>query len=182
MKAALIIFFLIGLVYLVWPGPRSVKDFSPLPESLKSNEPGDTIQVENVSAYFSNHRRQFATAFYRNGLKDLTFKILPPIRLNYPPEMSYTFIRDQQLTTFLEEFVYPMRESIFVNGYEPFDEKGKAFHRGITNIVVDYVFYDSKTTVKYYPSSVVLRLIAYFGAWAGILALLQLSKKALKEV
>lgn len=181
MKIAFIIIFLAGLFYLGLPSPRSVDDFSPLPGSLKSDEPGDTYQNLGAAAFFSNLRRDYVARFYKDNLQSLSIKYFPPIRLNHPPELANQYIRDQQLTTFLEEYTYPLRESIFINGYEPFDESGKPFHRGITNIVVGNTFYDSKTTIKYYASEVYVRIITYLGIWVCSILIFKLFKKSLKE-
>jgi hypothetical protein len=90
--------FLIGLIYLVWPGPNSISNIPPLPDSLKSDEPGDTTQNKDISAYFSNHRRKAVTDFYAENfayMNILGIKI-PPIKMNHPPEEAFTYIRDQQ--------------------------------------------------------------------------------------
>src|SRR5258708_3548859 len=138
MRIVLIALFLVGLFYLLLPGPTKISDFPPLPGSLKSTEAGDTWQNPNNVAYFSKWWRSDVTAYYRKeyqklncpdtGLKIINpFCYLPPIRLNRPPEEAYQYIRDQQQSTYLEEFTYPLRDSIFVNGFEPFDKNGKPF-------------------------------------------------------
>lgn len=165
----LAILFLLGLTYLLLPGPSSVKDIAALPNSVKSSEPGDTIQVPNVAAYFSDMRRKEVTSFY---LKEFSYlKIggitIPPLRLNRPPEEAYTYIRDQQSSTYLEEYVYPFRDSVYVNGFEPFDIHGKAYKRGATDIFIDGKFFDTKTTIRYSGSSLVWRLVVYIGMWIG---------------
>ncbi len=179
----LIIFFLLGLVYILAPGPKSIDYFPALPGSLKSNEPGDTYQNPNTTAYFSDVRRKEATRFYKTSFEHLEiFGLkLPSIRLNHPPENSFTYIRDQQLSTYLEEYLYPLRESLFVNGYEPFDENGKPFHRGITNIFINGKFYQTKTTIKYYPSSVYFKLIIYLAIWVALIAFVKVLTRSIKE-
>lgn len=168
-KISLALVFCLGLVYLLWPGPTSIGDVSALPDSVKSTEPGDTTQVTNVAAYFSNMRRKEVTSFYYQEFSYLTiFGIpIPPIKLNRPPEEAYTYIRDQQASTYLEEYIYPPRDSIYVNGFEPFNELGKPYKLGATDIFIDGVFYDTKTTIRYYGSSMVWRLIVYLGIWVG---------------
>jgi hypothetical protein len=113
--------FILGLVYMIWPGPTGINDIPALPDSVKSSEPGDTTQVANVAAYFSNMRRKEVTDFYRHqfGYLKIFGVVIPPIKLNRPPEEAYTYIRDQQASTYLEEYAYPLRDSIFVNGFEP---------------------------------------------------------------
>ena len=43
--------FLVGLTYLLIPGPASINDFYLLPGSTKSDLTGDTIQNPNIAAY-----------------------------------------------------------------------------------------------------------------------------------
>ena len=50
------VIFLLGLVYLLVPGPSKIEDFPPLPTSTKSALEGDTIQNPNIAAYYSNFR------------------------------------------------------------------------------------------------------------------------------
>lgn len=183
MKILLVVIFILGIIYLLWPGPKSIHDFPALPESKKSEEPGDTFQNPENSAYFSNHRRGFVTNFYQDNFEHIYFLglKLPSIRLNHPPEEAFQYIRDQQTSTYLEQFIYPLRESVFVNGYEPFDESGRPFHIGITNIVVSDQFFDSKTTLRFYYSNPLFRVLIYFGIWASAVALFILFKKVLRE-
>jgi hypothetical protein len=175
--------FGLGLIYLLWPGPEAITDIQPLPESVKSSEPGDTTQVANVAAYFSNMRRKEVTDFYHQKFTYLTifgFPI-PPIKLNRPPEEAYMYIRDQQASTYLEEYVYPLRDSLYVNGFEPFNEQGKPYKLGATDIQIDGVFYDTKTTLRYYGSSIIWRLIIYVGIWIGFYFTYQTVKEILKK-
>jgi hypothetical protein len=182
MKIVIIIVFLLGLTYLLWPGPNSISDFPGLPDSLKSDEPGDTYQNPKNAAYFSNFRRPGVIDFYKDEfsyLNILGFKI-PPLRSNHPPEEAYTYVRDQQLSTYLEQFSYPLRDSLFVNGFEPFDEKGKPYRQGATDIYKD-AFYISKTTLHYNGSSPASRLVVYLLIWVSIFMLYKLSKRAIFE-
>lgn len=175
--------FILGLVYLVWPGPTHTRDFPPLPDSLKSDEPGDTWENPNNAAYFSNFRRKDVMNFYLDQFSYLNifgFKI-PPLRFNHPPEESFTYIRDQQPSTYLEQLSYPLRDSIFINGFEPFDEQGKPYRIGATDIFIKGNFYETKTTIRYYGSPVFSRVIIYILIWVGAYFLYKLSKKAILE-
>jgi hypothetical protein len=175
--------FILGLVYMIWPGPTGINDIPALPDSVKSSEPGDTTQVANVAAYFSNMRRKEVTDFYRHqfGYLKIFGVVIPPIKLNRPPEEAYTYIRDQQASTYLEEYAYPLRDSIFVNGFEPFNEQGKPYKLGATDIQIDGVFYDTKTTLRYYGSSLIWRLILYFGIWIGMYFTFQTIKEIVRK-
>ena len=182
-KVVLGVLFLIGLIYLLLPGPTSIQDIPAIPESVKSTEPGDTTQVSNVAAYFSNMRRKDVTHFYHQQFSYLSFLgiQIPPLKLNRPPEEAYMYIRDQQASTYLEEYVYPLRDSIFVNGFEPFNEHGKAYRAGATDIFIDGVFYDTKTTVRYFGSPMIWRILIYIGIWIGFYFMYKTIKEILKK-
>lgn len=178
-----LVFFILGLIYLIWPGPSSINDIPPLNPSLKSDEPGDTIQNKNIVAYFSDYRRPEVTDFYKNNfgyLKIFGFKILP-ISLNHPPEEAFTFIRDQQPSTYLEQYMYPLRDSLFINGFEPFDAAGKPYRVGATQIFIKDSFYETKTTLRYYSSPIFVRIVVYILIWVSLIMLIKLSKKAILE-
>lgn len=178
--------FLVGLIYVILPGPSSIDDFSPLPGSVKSDLAGDTWQNPNIAAYFSDFDRAYITEFYRDRFagKFLFGTLFPPLTLNHPPEYAYTYIRDQQFSTFLEEYTYPLRGSLFVNGYEPVVENNM-FNKP-HNFVADHIYhyeipYDSKTTLRFYSAPFFYRILVYLGIWFSILAIYRISLKALKE-
>lgn len=138
----------IFLIYLLIPGPR----FPTQPhDSVQSLEEADT---ENPlkRAYFTNYTRAEVLEHYQKQLVFFSlFKIpLPTYRLNYPPEDAFLLVRDQTRSTFLEEIIHPLKESVFVNGFKPKYAKDDIWYRG--------VHYDQKITVKYVASSVFLRL------------------------
>lgn len=178
--------FFAGLIYLLWPGPSSIQSIAPIPDSLKSDEPGDTIQNKNIAAYFSQTERDFITDFYYDQfsyLNILGLKI-PAIRFNYPPEDAKVRVRDQIQTTYLEEYSYPFRDSLYVNGLDkviwnklnhiPTDELNK-------NIIINEQSFNSKTTLRYYGSSVIWRVIIYIGAWVLTLAIIKIFWRAFKK-
>lgn len=165
---------------MLWPGFNTINNFPPLPESVKSTEEGDTIQVPNVAAYFSNSFRKMVIAYYQeqyllNGLP------LLPWRLNYPPEYAYTAIKDQTRSTYLEELIFPLRDSLFINGYEPFYEDGKPRFRGATNIVIGDKFFNTKTNLRFYPSPIWVRVIVWMGVNLSLILLWKMSKEVLKR-
>lgn len=152
------------LVYLVMPGPTSIDQFQALPGSAKSTLSGDTVQVPNVVGYFSNNYRSFVTQFYQDDFGSLTALPFKPLRQNYPPEYAFTAIKDQTQSTFLEEYYYPLRGSLFVNGMEPFYEDGMPKYWGSIKFDVPGGVFDNKTTLRYYPSPLWARL----GNWVLI--------------
>lgn len=144
------------LIYLALPTPNYPNKLS---DALQSNEPGDTEDPLR-KAYFTDLQREDVMAYYVDEFKKFSrFNVvLPTYRLNYPPEDAQTLIRDQTRSTFLEEIVHPFRESFFVNGFKPKEEKD--------NILIAGKEWVEKITVKYVPSNVYLRL------FVGIFSLL----------
>lgn len=174
--------FLLGLIYILSPGSAKVNDFTPLPDFLKSDEPGDTYQVPNVTAYFSQSDRAEITNFYRQELSKKYFwgGLIPPISLNYPPKAAQTLVRDQLYVTFLEEYVYPLKGSIFVAGYEPYIDN-ELLGRNHT-FIGDHIhikgnYYKSKTTLRYYPADLFNSLVVYLGIWLSGTSLWLLIKR-----
>jgi hypothetical protein len=181
MKYLYIIFSILFLVYLVIPGPTSINDFSALPNSDQSKLSGDTWQMPKVVAFFSNNYRDFATNFYRRQYQEKTSFPFLPRRLNHPPELAFTAIKDQTHSTYLEEFYYPFRDSLYVNGLEPF-ENGQPRYNGAVKFEQDGVLWDTKVTLRYYPSSLVNRLIVWIGVVVSLYFLGKLSKRIIFNV
>lgn len=182
-KLLLIALFLLGLVYILAPAPQEIDEIPPVPDSLKSEEPGDTRQSTNIAAYFSDYWREDLIAFYTDQFQVLNYFgfYIPPIRLNHPPEEGFAYVRDQQRSTFLEQLVYPLRGSLFINGYEPISQKGKKFDVISMPIEIGDRVYNSKTTLRYYPAPVIVRTLVYIGIWVSLIALLLLIRDSRKK-
>lgn len=158
--------FLVGLIYLILPGPSSIEDFPALPDATKSQLEGDTVQNPNLVAYFSDFKREYITDYYWNYFKNWSyFGIpLPVLKINHPPERAFTFIRDQQESSALEEYYRPFRESFFVNVYDPViynQVRRKNIDFWTSHLEYERRYYGSKTTVRYYASSVTARVTIY---------------------
>ena len=177
LKIVLIILSTLLLIYMFMPGPDSITDFPALPDSIKSNLEGDTIQVPNVSAYFSNNYRDFVIPYYYESYKEDTSVPFGPLRLNYPPEFAFTAIKDQTQSTYLEEFVYPLKDSLFINGLEPVEKDGSPRYVGGGRFEIDGRFIDTKVTLRFYPSTVPVRIAVWFGINLSAIALLIMSKR-----
>src|SRR3989344_6329430 len=165
-KYIFFLFSIILLIYLLLPGPTSVENFPPLPNSLKSTEPGDTTQNPNTSAYFSDYYREKVIPFYKNEFKNhfIYFGIkMPNLELNHPPQYASEVIRPYQQSYYLEEFVHPLRESLYINGWEPYDEAGQPRFKYSHGIVVENQAFNTKTTIKYYASPIWVRLVIWVG-------------------
>lgn len=178
LKVFFIFFSIMLLLYMIIPGPDTISDFPALPNSVKSQLEGDTIQVPNVSAYFSYNYRDFVIPYYNYFYFKNTYLPFPPIRLNYPPEFAYTAIKDQTHSTYLEELVYPLRDSVFINGFEPFYQKGQPKFDGASKIGVHGIDYDTKVTLRYYPSPIWVKFVVWIGINISIIGIFLISKKA----
>lgn len=161
-KTLFLILFIVGTFYLSLPAP---KDFPPLPDSVKSVEPGDTEQIANVSAYYTDISREEVVNFYYDYFSKSPFLNipLPTYKLNHPPERIREVLRDTQQSTFVEEIVHPLRESVFVNGFEwnndPFTEpEGRA--KNI--LIVNGKTYQFKVTLFYQESQAWQRLLVFY--------------------
>jgi hypothetical protein len=145
-KLIVVIFalFSIGFFgYLVLPNPDFPK---PPPDSFQSKEPAD-IETPLRRSYFTNFTREEVVTWYKNQFGGY--------RLNYPPEEAQTIIRDQTRSTFLEEIVHPFRESIYINGFEPKNPKDVIFIEGRN--------WRQKITVRYVPSTLIVRVLIFAG-------------------
>jgi len=146
--------FIALLVYVLLPSPAFP---NPLPDALQSKEPADS-ETPLRRAYFTNFTRGEVMAHYKKEFKwGLT--------LNYPPEESRTLIRDQTRSTFLEEIVHPLRESIYINGFEPKEEKDAINIAGLP--------WRQKIIVRYVPSSVYVRIIVVVLSFACSILLIK---------
>ncbi|MEK7616849.1 MAG: hypothetical protein AAB414_02255 [Patescibacteria group bacterium] len=179
MKYLFVIFSIILLIYMFWPGPGKIFDFPALPNSAKSNLEGDTIQIPNVSAYFSNNYRDFAVWFYSQHYQENTFFFLPPLRLNHPPEYSWIAIKRHTDSTYLEELIYPLRDSLYINGLELFNPDKTPKFWGVIPFEVDGKLWDTKVTLRFYPSSFWARFLVWTGISVSILFLYRLGRKIL---
>lgn len=183
-KTVFILFCILLFVYMVLPGPTRVEQFGFPANSLKSNEPGDTVQVPNLTAYFSDLRRGDVISFYKNSFSN-NFQYfgfdLPLVTLNHPPERSHDFVRNYIQSWYLEELVHPLRESLYVNGWEPFDESGVRRNKYAHGITIDGQPFFSKTTLRYYPSPLWARILVWAGIVFSVFALYKLATKTFKE-
>lgn len=147
-------FNLLAFFYLLSPLPN----IPPLTNSQASNLPGDTTQQANISAYFTNLSRTEVITFYKANLNGL-FRI----KLNHPPEKSKEVISDTIQSYYLEEFVFPFKGSVFINGYDwQKDVFTKPEKRIANKLIFEDIEYQSKVTVKSYPTPLWQRLVAFY--------------------
>ncbi len=133
---------IISVIYLLLPAPQFPK---PPPGALRSNEPGD-LESPYRYAYYTNYSRSGILAYYSQAFRIWGVQYL----LNYPPENAYSLIRDQTKSSWLQEIVHPLRESIYINGFYPTKPTEQIYIAG--------VHYLNKITVRYIPSNPVTRL------------------------
>ena len=165
-------FNILAIGYLLIPIPTLPN----LVNSVKSNEEGDTIQLANVSAYYTNMTRSEVIDFYKAYYSG-------PIRiiLNHPPEKAKEIIRDTIQSYYFEEFVLPFKESLYINGFEwENDVFTKADNRVKNKLLFEGKEYKAKITIRTFPVSLPKRLIAFFSTEFVILFAIYSYKKFLK--
>ena len=177
MKKLYVTFCLTLLIYMVLPGPSGISSFKLLPNSDKSTLAGDTVQIPNVVAYFSDNYRNFVVSFYYNNFRDKTWLPFPPFKLNHPPEHSWNIIKKHTDSTYFEEVYYPLRDSLYINGLEPFYEDGSPKFWGSVKLDEGKNLWFTKTTLRYFPSSFLIRIMVWFGISISILFLYRLARK-----
>lgn len=166
---------------MLWPAPTNITQFKPLPNSAKSTLSGDTVQIPNVSAYFSNNFRDFVIPFYIKNYQQANFFPFPPIELNHNPEYSWTVIKKPTDTTYLEEFVYPLRASLYVNGFETHRPDGTKVFYGAPDLTEDEKLWFTKATLRLYTSNFLVRIIVWGEIIISILLIFKLSKRIITE-
>lgn len=180
-KKIFLFFSILLFIYMMWPGPSAIANFSALPNSEESTLSGDTWQIPNVVGYFSNNYRNFSIPFYSVNYQKLSHSVFPPIRINHPPEFAFTAIKKHTESTYLEELVYPLRSSLYVNGFEPFYQDGDPKFWGATKFVPTKIPWETKVTLRFYPSPVWVRLLVWLGIVLSVYMAYGLTRKVLNE-
>ncbi len=115
-KIILGVIYFLGIFYLVLPNPV----YPDLSFSSRSDEPGDTWQHLDQKAFYTQTERSDVLSELENAFALRQFSLVAPsFRLNYRPEETTFFVREQVDSSYLEEIVHPLRESLFVSGWEP---------------------------------------------------------------
>ena len=168
-----VLFNALFLTYLLIPTP-TLKD---LPRSVKSDEPGDTVQMENVTAFYTNLTRTEVINFYRSVY---TSPVL--IRLNYPPEYAKTIFRDTMQSYYLEEFSLPFKESLYINGYEwENDVFTKPEKRIVNKMIYKGIEYKSKISLKIISTSPFVRILNFIIIQTSLIGLFYLYRIFIKN-
>lgn len=172
LNVLLIVVAVMLAAYLALPGPSFP---APPPDSLQSKEPADS-ETPLRRAYFTNYTRQQVLDWYEAEFNTSPFKNikLPTYLLNYPPENSQTIIRIQTKSTFLEEIVHPLRESVYINGFEPKELKDA--------INIEGKPWRQKIIVRHVPGSLALRLAGYLGMVVSVTVLFKEWSGSLRNI
>ena len=169
----IIVFNLFAIFYLISPTPN----LPDLPNSAKSDLPGDTIQISNVSAYYTNMTRTEVINFYKAYYSG-PFRI----NLNHPPEKAKEIIVNTIQSYYFEEFVLPFKESLYINGFEwENDVFTKPENRSKNKLIYQNKEYKAKITIRRFPTTVPKRLIAFFVTEIGLITTLFVFKSFLKK-
>lgn len=153
-------------LYLIVPAPKLPP--SDLSEAFKSDEPGDTWQLKDVSAYYTNKERKDVISYYQDYFSQIS--LFPIVRLNHPPEFGREVFIDTKQTYYLEELIFPMKQSLFINGYEwENDVFTPVASRKQYILEADGKVWKSKVSLKWFSSHVFVRLVTFWSAWAILL-------------
>ncbi len=172
--------YIIGVVYLVLPTPQTPD----LSSAVRSDEAGDTWQHPDQKGFYTDMTRAQVIREMQSKFVTKIFNIsIPSYRLNYRPEESFEYVRDQVPSNYLEEIVYPMKDSLFVNGWEP---KNAPINR---NIDPKYIpgnlfkenYYLSKVTLRPVSSPVYARLLIWTLIFPATYLVFKSLKKSLKD-
>jgi hypothetical protein len=177
------IVFLLGLWYIAYPIPSTLYVTTPPPQAKQ------VLQSTNLIAYYTDNRRRFTTDYYQKAYQQLHCRYLKiinpycyikPLKINHSPTLAPSYLAPKQKSTYLEEYFYPLRDALIVNGYEPYDQNGEAFDKYSQPLGLDGKQYNSEVTVRYYSSSVYSRVFIYILIWACVFFEIILFRKIIK--
>ena len=156
-KITLVILALINilaLIYLITPVP-SLPD---LPNSIKSDLPGDTVQIKNTTAFFTNMTRTEVINFYKASFSG-PFRII----INHPPEKARQIWQETTQSYYLEEFILPFKQSLYINGFEWENDVFTKPEQRIKN-KIEYLDkeYKAKVTLRLFPVKIYNRIFIFF--------------------
>ena len=169
LKILIAVVYLLGVFYLITPEPIIPN----LKGALKSTEPGDTVQMPGVWAYYTDLSRREAIDFYKEAYSRSWFLNLPlpTYILNHPPEYARETIKDTLKTNFYEELVHPLKESLFISGWIPKEDKvylAQHKKKPVVSFLVEGREYPAKITLYHVVSPWWARLLV----WTGIMAII----------
>lgn len=178
-KITVAVVYFLGVFYLLLPEPV-IPNLTP---ALKSTEPGDTVQMPGVWAYYTDLSREQVVEFYQQAFAKSPFLKIPLInyRLNHPPEYARETIIDTLKSNFYEELVHPLKDSLFISGWVPKEDKvylATSKKKPITEFEVNGQKFQGKITLYHVTSPLWARLLV----WTGIVVLGLMLITAFKNV
>lgn len=150
--------YILGIIYLIKPSPQTPD----LSDSFRSTEPGDTYQHPDQKAFYTDKYRNQALNELQSQWSVLNVPFLD-YRLNYPPEEVSVLVREQLYSSYLEEVVHPLRESLFINGWEPKNSPKYSYlpPEDKPTIITEGIPYNSKVTIRPVYSPLWVRLFVW---------------------
>lgn len=179
-KFIVLFVYILGIIYLL-PSTPATPDLLP---STRSAEAGDTWQHPDQKGFYSDlHRQEVLSQMQSKYSFSVLGVTIPSFRLNYRPEEAYTMVRDQTASSYLEEIVYPLRDSLFVNGWEP--ENAPAYAHLSKEMVPKLLYegkaYYGKVTLKPNNSSVFARIAIWTLIFPATFFVLKSFKKSFTD-
>jgi len=178
LRLILVAIYLAVLFYLLIPSGQ----IPPLPNSYRSIEPGDNGGVKGiVFAYYTNLSREEIRSFYWQAYAHSTlFNIpIPTYLLNHPPEYALQTIIDTIHSNSFEELVQPLRQSLYISGWEP--ALDKKYQKNDPKAVKIYQFdgqdYKKKVILYQIKSPIGTRLLIYHLVWLLTFVLYKSTRK-----
>ena len=133
-------FLLVATYYLLSPVPGMPP---PPAGGPGSSSPADTESIYRTS-YYTHLTRADITGFYQSLWRQ------PLVNLIIPPEDAPVVIRDQARSSWIEELIHPLKDSLYINGFYPV--------KPTEQINLAGQHWEGKITIHYIPSHPVTRL------------------------
>jgi len=167
------LFNLFALIYLINPTPT----LPDLANSIKSDDPNDTFNIETMSSFYTNMTRTEVINFYKAYYSG-PFRII----INHPPEKANEIIHNPTKSYYFEEFYLPFKESLYINGFEwENDVFTKAEKRIGNKLIHKGKEYKSKITIRTFPTSIPKRIVSFFFTEFAIIFTLFIYKSFLSK-
>jgi len=160
LKIIVLFIYILGVIYLL-PATPATPDLIP---STRSTEEGDTWQHPDQKGFYTNIVRKDAIEQLQSKFVFSVFGYkVPSFRLNYRPEEAFEMVRDQLQSSYLEEIVYPLRDSLFVNGWEPLNAPVYANlqREDVPKLFFEKTPYFGKVTIRPVTSTLWARLLIW---------------------
>ena len=144
---------ILALIYLINPAPI----LPDLPNSIKSDLPGDTVQIPNTTAFFTNMTRTEVINFYQASYPGI-FRII----VNHPPEKARQIWQETIQSYYLEQFILPFKQSLYINGFEWEKDVFTKPEKRVTNrLIYQDKEYQAKVTLRIFPTPIYSRILVF---------------------